>query len=158
MPGKLTEVAIQVGTTAKEAFALAEVDTSGYELRLDGEVIDEDVVINGHNLLVAMKKIKGNTWENISPLENKVLPLYVKEVKELDDIVVLDDKYIISKEDFEKIYFELEEHTCTCNECTCEEVDEYDVAIVKDALEDVQSAIGKLSIIALKLETVLENK
>lgn len=158
MPGKLTEIAILDGTNAKDAFALAEIDTSGYELRLDGVVIDEDTDVSRGSLLVAMKKIKGNAWENAEPFTYSDLPLVVKEIKELGDMVVLDSRYVMNKEEFEKVYFEVEEHTCSCDVCTCEKTDEYDVAMIKDALEDVQSAIGKLSILALKLEVVLENK
>lgn len=165
MPGKLTEIVVNDNTTAKEAFQLADLDVSGYEMRLDGAVIDEDVVINNGNLLVAMKKIKGNVWKideletflNNSPYEYGA-PKLVKEVTHLGDVVVLDGRYTMSKEDFEKVYFEVEEHTCSCDVCTCEKTDEYDIAMIKDALEDVQSAIGKLSVLALKLEVVLENK
>ncbi len=159
MPGKLTEIAILDGTNAKDAFALAEINTSGYELRLDGVVIDENTDVSRGSLLVAMKKIKGNAWENTEPFTYSDLPLVVKEIKELGDMVVLDSRYVMNKEEFEKVYFEVEEHTCSCDVCTCEDSsDEYDVAMIKDALEDVQSAIGKLSILALKLEVVLENK
>lgn len=165
MPGKLTEIAILEGTNAKDAFALAEIDTSGYELRLDGVVIDEDTDVSRGSLLVAMKKIKGNVWKideletflNNSPYEYGA-PKLVKEVTHLGDVVVLDGRYTMPKEDFEKVYFEVEEHTCSCDVCTCEKTNEYDVAMIKDALEDVQSAIGKLSVLALKLEVVLENK
>ena len=58
MPGKLTEIAVLDGTNAKDAFALAEIDTSGYELRLDGVVIDEDTDVSRGSLLIAAKRIK----------------------------------------------------------------------------------------------------
>ena len=60
MPGKLTEVVTEEGTTVKGIFELAEIDTEGYELRLDGTVVKESDEINSGALLVAMKKIKGN--------------------------------------------------------------------------------------------------
>ena len=60
MPGRLVEVAIQEGMTAREIFNLAEVEISNHEIRLDGEKISLDTNINGGNLLVAMKMIKGN--------------------------------------------------------------------------------------------------
>ena len=63
MPGKLTEIVIQEETTAFEAFDIAELDVTGYELRLDGEKIDGDCVVNGGDLLLGMKRIKGNKWE-----------------------------------------------------------------------------------------------
>lgn len=156
MPGKLTEIAILDGTNAKDAFAFAEIDTSGYELRLDGVVIDEDTDVSRGSLLVAMKKIKGNVWENVEPFNYGDLPLAVKEVQELGDMVVLDGRYVVNKEDFEKAYFEVEEHTCTCEHCTCEENDKTEV--LEEILSDVYSAIGKLSILALKVEVELGNK
>ena len=171
MPGKLTEIAVLDGTNAKDAFALAEINTSGYELRLDGVVIDEDTDVSRGSLLLAMRKIKGNTWKSDelgmflddSPYEY-VAPKLVQEVKELGDIVVLDGKYTMPKEDFEKVYFEVDEntkvegHTCSCGNCTCEEDNKFDVNLIKNTLEDVESAISKLSMVILKLEIVLGNK
>lgn len=158
MPGKLTEIAILDGTNAKDAFALAEIDTSGYELRLDGVVIDEDTDVSRGSLLVAMKKIKGNAWKNAEPFTYSDLPLVVKEIKELGDMIVLDSRYVMNKEEFEKVYFEVEEHTCSCDVCTCEKPNEYDADLIEDTLKDVESIISKLSILALKLEIALENK
>lgn len=158
MPGKLTEIAILEGTNAKDAFALAEIDTSGYELRLDGVVVDEDTDVSRGSLLVAMKKIKGNAWENAEPFTYSDLPLVVKEIKELGDMVILDSRYVMNKEEFEKVYFEVEEHTCSCGVCTCEETDEYDVALVKNVLEDIEFVINKLSMSVLKLKIALEDK
>lgn len=60
MPGKLQEVIVSEGTTAREIFGLAEVTVSNHEVRLDGEVIDIDDALEGGKLLVAMSKIKGN--------------------------------------------------------------------------------------------------
>ena len=129
MPGKLTEIAI-----------------------------NEDTDVSRGSLLVAMKKIKGNTWENTEPFTYSDLPLVVKETKELGDMVVLDGRYVMNKEEFKKVYFEKEEHTCSCDVCTCEETDEYDVALVKSVLEDIELVIDKLSMSVLKLKIALENK
>ena len=60
MPGKLVEVVVEEGTTAREIFDIAGVELSNHEIRLDGEKIDLDRTINNGNLLVAMKMIKGN--------------------------------------------------------------------------------------------------
>ena len=61
MPGKLEEVIAEEGTKVRDIFALAEIDIEGYELRLDGEKVKEYDEVQSGNLLVAMKKIKGNT-------------------------------------------------------------------------------------------------
>ena len=60
MPGKLVEVVVEQGSTAREIFEIAGVELSNHEIRLDGEKIDLDRTINNGNLLVAMKMIKGN--------------------------------------------------------------------------------------------------
>lgn len=60
MPGKLVEVVVEQGSTAREIFEVAGVELSNHEIRLDGEKIDLDRTINNGNLLVAMKMIKGN--------------------------------------------------------------------------------------------------
>lgn len=60
MPGKLIEVVVEQGSTAREIFEVAGVELSNHEIRLDGEKIDLDRTIHNGNLLVAMKMIKGN--------------------------------------------------------------------------------------------------
>ena len=60
MPGKLEEVIAEEGTKVRDIFALAEIDIEGYELRLDGEKVKEYDEVQSGNLLVGMRKIKGN--------------------------------------------------------------------------------------------------
>ena len=60
MPGKLVEVVVEQGATAREIFEVAGVELSNHEIRLDGEKITLDTKVNNGNLLVAMKMIKGN--------------------------------------------------------------------------------------------------
>ena len=109
MPGKLTEIVIQEETTAFEAFDIAELDVTGYELRLDGEKIDGDCTVNGGSLLVAMRKIKGNKWERDDSSEYHNLPITVDKIAHIDDLVILDGKYVMSRDEFEEVYSEIEE-------------------------------------------------
>lgn len=60
MPGRLQEVAVNEGMSAREIFELADVTVSNHEVRLDGDVINIDDNLDGGKLLVAMKQIKGN--------------------------------------------------------------------------------------------------
>ena len=60
MPGKLVEVIVNEGTTARDIFEIANVEISNHEIRLDGTKVDLDAKIESGNLLVAMKMIKGN--------------------------------------------------------------------------------------------------
>ncbi len=60
MPGKLVNVIVEKGITAREIFEIADVELSNHEIRLDGEKIDLDRTIHNGSLLVGMKMIKGN--------------------------------------------------------------------------------------------------
>ena len=51
MPGRLTEVEVNEGLTAREIFARANVELSNHEVRLDGDKIELDTVINNGGLL-----------------------------------------------------------------------------------------------------------
>lgn len=64
MPGKLTEVAYQGGETVGDLFRLADVSIDNHDVRLDGEKVSIDTVVNSGALLVATKQIKGNCDSN----------------------------------------------------------------------------------------------
>ena len=146
MPGKLTEIAIQPETTAFEAFDIAEIDVTGYELRLDGEKIDGDCTVNGGNLLVAMKKIKGNKWERDDSSEYHDLPITVDEIAEMDDLVVLDGKYVMLREEFEEVYYEIEEKVYS----------EYDREKLVDIYSEVESIVDDLRTVLREIEDLLD--
>ena len=146
MPGKLTEIAIQPETTAFEAFDIAEIDVTGYELRLDGEKIDGDCTVNNGNLLVAMKKIKGNKWELENSSEFPNLPITVDEIAEMDDLVVLDGKYVMLREEFEEVYYEIEEKVYS----------EYDREKLVDIYSEVESIVDDLRTVLREIEDLLD--
>lgn len=60
MPGQLRDVVANEGMTAREILALAGLEASNHEIRLDGDKISLDTTIHGGRLLVMMKMIKGN--------------------------------------------------------------------------------------------------
>ena len=60
MPGRLVEVAVEEGTSAREIFEIAGVEVNNHEIRLDGVKINIDDTVEEGKLLVAMKMIKGN--------------------------------------------------------------------------------------------------
>ena len=146
MPGKLTEIAIQPETTAFEAFDIAEIDVTGYELRLDGEKIDGDCTVNDGKLLVAMKKIKGNKWELENSSEFPNLPITVDEIAEMDDLVVLDGKYVMLREEFEEVYEEIEEKIYS----------EYDREKLVDVYSEVESIVDDLRTVLREIEDLLD--
>ena len=146
MPGKLTEIAIQPETTAFEAFDIAEIDVTGYELRLDGEKIDGDCEVNDGSLLVAMRKIKGNKWELENSSEFPNLPITVDEIAEMDDLVVLDGKYVMLREEFEEVYYEIEEKVYS----------EYDREKLVDVYSEVESIVDDLRTVLRQIEDLLD--
>ena len=146
MPGKLTEIAIQPETTAFEAFDIAEIDVTGYELRLDGEKIDGDCTVNNGKLLVAMKKIKGNKWELENSSEFPNLPITVDEIAEMDDLVVLDGKYVMLREEFEEVYYEIEEKVYS----------EYDREKLVDIYSEVESIVDDLQLVLREIDSLLK--
>ena len=145
MPGKLTEIVLLPNTTAFEAFDIAEIDVTGYELRLDGEKIDGDCTVNGGNLLVAMKKIKGNKWERDDSSEYHNLPITVDEIAEMDDLVILDGKYVMLREEFEEVYEEIEEKIYS----------EYDREKLVDVYSEVESIVDDLRTVLREIEDLL---
>ena len=65
MPGVLTELVYEPYMTVKQVLELANLNPSGYEIKLDGVTVSLDTVIQlGANLLVLVKQIKGNLGGN----------------------------------------------------------------------------------------------
>lgn len=61
MPGRLVEIAIDSEETIKRAFEIAEITIpNGYELKANGQTVQETDKIGDNALIVASKMIKGN--------------------------------------------------------------------------------------------------
>ena len=61
MPGRIQEIAVAQGTTVSEVIQLAELDSSGYEIKVDGTVVGLDYTVkSSDNLILLVKQIKGN--------------------------------------------------------------------------------------------------
>ena len=63
MPGRLTEVAVNVGSTVGQAIELAQlgVSTSGYEIKMDGITVNTSTPITAAtNLILLTQMVKGN--------------------------------------------------------------------------------------------------
>lgn len=146
MPGKLTEIAIQPETTAFEAFDIAEIDVTGYELRLDGEKIDGDCTVNGGSLLIAMRRIKGNKWEREDSSEYNNLPITVNEIASMEDLVILDGKYVMSRDEFEEVYYEIEEKIYS----------EYDKEKLTDIYTEIDMVMDDLNDVLRQIEDLLK--
>lgn len=146
MPGKLTEIVLLPNTTAFEAFDLAEIDVTGYELRLDGEKIDGDCTVNGGSLLIAMRRIKGNKWEREDSSEYNNLPITVNEIASMEDLVILDGKYVMSRDEFEEVYYEIEEKVYS----------EYDREKLSDIYAEIEMIVDDLQIALRQIDDLLK--
>lgn len=61
MPGKLSEVVVEEGTKVEKIFEIAGLDVENMEYKLDGRTVNANEEVHSGSLLVAMKKIKGNS-------------------------------------------------------------------------------------------------
>lgn len=61
VPGTITEVAVNKGTTVEEVLGLAGItDVAGYEVRANGNNANLETVLNADSSVLLMKQIKGN--------------------------------------------------------------------------------------------------
>lgn len=59
-PGAPVNVEVEGNETVREVFEKAGLDYVGRELKIDGRAVNENDLIGNANMLIAMKKIKGN--------------------------------------------------------------------------------------------------
>lgn len=60
MPGQLKEYGFEAPVTVKEILAEAEMDSTGYDIKLDGRTVELDTVVNSGRVLALTKRVKGN--------------------------------------------------------------------------------------------------
>lgn len=62
MPGRISEYVVSTGTTVADVLALAGLDASGFDVKVDNVKIDDlsAPVTESTNLIVLIKQIKGN--------------------------------------------------------------------------------------------------
>lgn len=63
MPGRITEYAVEVGTSIADVLEMADLDPSGYDVKVDGEKVtslDGTTVGANTNLILLAKQVKGN--------------------------------------------------------------------------------------------------
>ncbi len=60
VPGTLSELAVESGTTIEAVLELADLDAEGFEIKMNGSTVSEDTaVVDGANIFL-VKQIKGN--------------------------------------------------------------------------------------------------
>lgn len=61
MPGRITEVAVETGMRVEEVIAMADLVSTGYQIKMDGTVVGlEDTIGENTNLILLSRQIKGN--------------------------------------------------------------------------------------------------
>jgi sulfur carrier protein ThiS len=63
MPGRIQEYAIEVGTPISAVLQMADLNASGYDVKVDGAKVndlDNTVVTSGTSLILLAKQVKGN--------------------------------------------------------------------------------------------------
>ena len=80
MPGRINEYAVEVGQSIADVIALAELDATGYDVKVDGEKVTDlhsTVVTEGTNLILLAKQVKGNG--NVKTVRVGVMPGRINE-------------------------------------------------------------------------------
>ena len=165
MPGRLQEVVYEEGTTARELLDMAGVEVSNHEIRLDGNKIGLDEEINGGNLLVAMKMIKGNAsvYKSTFTEEERYILLGYNLPQALDDDMVKINEYgvIVVEYQGEELCFDIETFTSVYDKVnseveTVEAVEKIDIQEVKE--ETTCGCTHKMALDILKEEYEEEMK
>lgn len=61
MPGKITEVVVQVGTKVSEVLELAELNSNGFDIKVNGQLSDLNATITDDTeLIILSQQVKGN--------------------------------------------------------------------------------------------------
>lgn len=67
MPGRINEYAVETGTSVADVLALAELNASGYDVKVDGEKVDPStaVVTETTSLILLARQVKGNVDKTV---------------------------------------------------------------------------------------------
>lgn len=67
MPGRINEFAVEEGASVADVLALAELDATGYDVKVDGEKVDPTsaFVTANTSLILLAKQVKGNADKTI---------------------------------------------------------------------------------------------
>jgi len=60
LPGRITEVALNGDRTVGAAIAVAELDPTGYEIRVSGRPADATTVLVEGDIVLLVRPVKGN--------------------------------------------------------------------------------------------------
>ena len=79
LPGRIQEFALEDGITVSQALEIAELNSEGYEIRVDSNVVNNDYVLSSSDKVVLLvKKIKGNSDSSVT-IKVGMLPGKIEE-------------------------------------------------------------------------------
>ena len=62
MPGRIEELAVEAGTTIEQAIAVAGLDATGYDIKVDGNTVtDLNATVDNAGIILLVKQVKGNS-------------------------------------------------------------------------------------------------
>lgn len=61
LPGRISEIVVEAGSSVAEILAIAELDSTGYEVRVNGTPCDLETSLEDGDTILLVKKIKGNS-------------------------------------------------------------------------------------------------
>lgn len=80
LPGRIQEIALEDGATVAMALAAAELDSAGYEIRLNGSPCGLETSIEDGDTVLLVKKIKGNADAGYVTVRVGRLPGRIQEI------------------------------------------------------------------------------
>lgn len=74
MPGRINEFAVEVGMSVADVLALAELDATGYDVKVDAEKVDPNssFVTESTSLILLAKQVKGNSTVRIGVMPGRI--------------------------------------------------------------------------------------
>jgi sulfur carrier protein ThiS len=90
MPGRINEFAVEETQSVQEILAIAELDASGYEVKVDGnKVTDLNQPVGDANLILLTKMIKGNGLVRVGVMPGRINEYAVEETQTVQEVLEL---------------------------------------------------------------------
>lgn len=92
MPGRIQEVAVEVGTTVGQVLEIAGLESAGYEIKVDGVVATVDTQITeSTNLILLAKQVKGNGVVKVGVMPGRISEVVVEDSATVSEILAVAD-------------------------------------------------------------------
>jgi G3E family GTPase len=92
MPGRIQEVAVEIGTPISTVLTLAGLDAAGYEIKVDGVVSSVDTLTTeSTNLVLLTKQVKGNGLVKVGVMPGRIQEVAVDSTSTIFDALQLAD-------------------------------------------------------------------